>query len=555
MKKIFYILFVVLLTLSASVSARKKAQTIGDVPIADTILVPRDTLFLDAFYRAMNAFALEHYDTAYAYFQKCDLMQPGDAAVQEHLGLLYYASGDPAMRIDNQETTAARYYLREAWKNDTQHYWRGYLNYLYRSKQSEDADEAITVLEKTIADHPTLVDAMEILMERYSDLGRYKEALALQDRIDKEIGYSKQSAANRYELYRSMGKQKKAIQAIDDYLREDPDDYMFQVFRGDLYLAEGKLSSAKAAYDQQARLYPDNPYIHLSYAKYYEVIKDTAMMVKSIARALGSEELDFERKVQIIRQNADLLERTPEGMPKYLNDLCRAYPGEERAYYLLAQYYNHRGWVHAARLALMPILDIAPENNEHWKMQFELMSKDEATTPEEENAFIARAYAAQPNEPQWCYYMAYVYLRENQMDSAMMVIDQGIALGSEKEPMTYVSLHLLKGDLYMQKEDYPAMFAAYDVVLQYDPGNVYVLNNYAYSLAQTGGDLRRAEKMSQKTIEKEPDNAVYLDTYAWILHLAGQDMLARFYMQRAMDHLQGEPNPEYIEHYNTIFGK
>lgn len=66
--------------------------------------------------------------------------------------------------------------------------------------------------------------------------------------------------------------------------------------------------------------------------------------------------------------------------------------------------------------------------------------------------------------------------------------------------------------------------------------------------------LRKAEAMSRETIQEEPTNYMYLDTYAWILHLQGDDTLALFYMKKALQYFpQGqERKEEYIEHYEAI---
>jgi hypothetical protein len=40
--------------------------------------------------------------------------------------------------------------------------------------------------------------------------------------------------------------------------------------------------------------------------------------------------------------------------------------------------------------------------------------------------------------------------------------------------------------------------------------------------------------MSALTIREAPDNAMYLDTYGWIMHLKGNDQLALFYLNRAI---------------------
>lgn len=78
------------------------------------------------------------------------------------------------------------------------------------------------------------------------------------------------------------------------------------------------------------------------------------------------------------------------------------------------------------------------------------------------------------------------------------------------------------------------LYALYERVLALDPYNLMILNNYAYHLATHGGDLTKAEKMSAITIQEQPSNPTFLDTYGWILHLQGQDQLALFYLNRAL---------------------
>ena len=70
--------------------------------------------------------------------------------------------------------------------------------------------------------------------------------------------------------------------------------------------------------------------------------------------------------------------------------------------------------------------------------------------------------------------------------------------------------------------DTKSAYKAYDKALKIDPSYAPVLNNYAYYLSEEGKQLKKARSMSKKTIEAEPDNATYLDTYGWILHLLGK---------------------------------
>ena len=78
------------------------------------------------------------------------------------------------------------------------------------------------------------------------------------------------------------------------------------------------------------------------------------------------------------------------------------------------------------------------------------------------------------------------------------------------------------------------------------------MNNYAYYLSEQGLELEKAEAMSRKTIEADPDNANSLDTYAWILHLLGRDREALPYMEKA---IRLSPKSETLQqHLEVIKG-
>ena len=85
----------------------------------------------------------------------------------------------------------------------------------------------------------------------------------------------------------------------------------------------------------------------------------------------------------------------------------------------------------------------------------------------------------------------------------------------------------------------------------YDPDNIAVLNNYAYYLSLDNRDLERALSMSGRTLEAEPLNATYLDTYAWILFRMKRYKEALGYMEKALRYLDSD-NPEIYEHYGDV---
>ena len=64
-------------------------------------------------------------------------------------------------------------------------------------------------------------------------------------------------------------------------------------------------------------------------------------------------------------------------------------------------------------------------------------------------------------------------------------------------------------------------------------------------------DLKKAERMSAQCIKLEPDNATYLDTYAWIFFTQGNYTLAKFYIESALEKDKTNSS-ELVDHYGDI---
>jgi Tfp pilus assembly protein PilF len=110
----------------------------------------------------------------------------------------------------------------------------------------------------------------------------------------------------------------------------------------------------------------------------------------------------------------------------------------------------------------------------------------------------------------------------------------------------------IAGDVwYQQMEDKKKAYETYEQALKVDPDRTSVLNNYAYYLSLDGKSLRKALKMSARTIELEPDNATYLDTYGWLLYLLKRPKDAKPYFKHAMLY-GGKDSATILEHYSKV---
>lgn len=110
------------------------------------------------------------------------------------------------------------------------------------------------------------------------------------------------------------------------------------------------------------------------------------------------------------------------------------------------------------------------------------------------------------------------------------------------------------GDTQYQAGQEKAAYKTYEKALKLDPGYCPVLNNYAYYLCLKKRCLAKAEKMSRITVDKEPDNPTYLDTYGWILFLRGKAKEAKPCFKHAMLY-GGKDSAVILMHYSQVLEK
>ena len=141
-----------------------------------------------------------------------------------------------------------------------------------------------------------------------------------------------------------------------------------------------------------------------------------------------------------------------------------------------------------------------------------------------------------------------IYAMWDKPKKAIAAIDKYLELDPTDIRFLLFRLDLMERTKAKPKE----LYAMFDRILALDPHNLGTLNNYAWTLATHGGDLAEAERMSAITIREEPGNPTFLDTYGWILHLKGQDELALFYLQRALQNAEGATAKEVENHIRQI---
>ncbi len=538
MKRCFYILLTCLSLPIFALAAKKEAAT-------EIYLSPEEQCFRYYLYDAQRALEQDDYVRAVASYLFLVRQNPSDATAQQNLGVIYQAIGE-------KEWALQHYAI--AYQNDPISYWENYALLLYE----KDPKSAIRILERTQKSLPEDRDLLEALVNAYSYQAMWKKAIRIQEYICYLDGLTPYTVMPLYRLYVSSGQSKKALQLLDEYLDENTEDYRFQAFRGDVWLSLGEEEQALRLYYTEEQRHPDNPYVLLSLADYSIRTNDTTQCKNYILKALRSDAWSVEQKIQTLQNAGKWFAQQKGLMEQMLQELAEAYPLSEQVYDAQDKYYSAKGDYVKAAEALRQMTDINPNNPHTWGRWLQVLQSDTTAQDNNYEYVIRKGYQYKGNDHQWYYWMAALLVTKQEMDSAIVIAEEGIQLTVSTADDTryrFMMLSLL-GDMYLDKGDLENCYRVYDEALLLAPENAYILNNYAYTLSVNNGDLRKAERMSRKTIEKEPDNATFLDTYAWILHLQGQDFLAEFYIKKAMENqVTGKEDPILKEHYDIITQK
>jgi tetratricopeptide (TPR) repeat protein len=72
-------------------------------------------------------------------------------------------------------------------------------------------------------------------------------------------------------------------------------------------------------------------------------------------------------------------------------------------------------------------------------------------------------------------------------------------------------------DNYYRVDSLDTAFDTYEKAIRYDSENYMAYNNAGYFMAESGRDIEKAIRYTRYAVLSEPQNATYLDSYAWAL--------------------------------------
>lgn len=523
-----------------------KATSPADAPVARRELSPEQQRKYDYFFlEATRLKVKQDYTGAFGLLRHCLEIDPNGASALYEMSQYY---------MFLRQTQKGQDALEQAVANAPDNYWyaQGLAN-LYQ--QQQQTDKAIELLERMSVRFPTKQDPLFALLDIYGKQERYHDVIGTLDRLERRLGKNEQLSMEKFRAYLRMKDNHRALQEIEALTHEYPSDARYQVILGDLYLQNGKTREAYDIYQKVLKTEPDNPSALYSMASYYDQTGQQELYHQQLDTLLLNEKVAADVKTNIMRQMIAANEQT--GTPdstRLINLFDRMILTEQddaQVPMLYAQYLFSKDQQEKAVPALEQAIDIDPAN----KMA-RLMIVSASVKTEDYKRIIRvceSGIEAIPDALELYYYLAIAYNQAERPDSVLSVCRKALEHVTPETKDSEVSdFYAILGDTYQGKKLMREAYAAYDSALVYNPDNVGVLNNYAYYLSLERRDLDKAEEMSYRTVKAQPNNATFLDTYAWVLFEKRKYTEARVYIDNAIKN-DTEKSSVLLEHGGDIY--
>jgi len=496
------------------------------------------------FYEGLRLKENRQYDQSLETFLLCLSIDSLDAGVQSEIGMLFISIGlkDEAIK-----------FMEKAVKLQPSNWWYSarLITLLSEQKKWKRAIEVASSLQKK---YPNKVEVYNVLASLYKQTLELGKAIDAYDKLEGLNGIDESLSFEKFRLYIQLNKPKKGVAEIDKLVSKYPTEARYRVLRGDIFMQQNMNAKAFEIYQQVLKDDPQDAYVYVSLSEYYKAVNQPEKALESIVSALKNEQLDIETKIEVLGQYVEKLvqDSTKLGETETLFKLLvDRYPLEEQVHGYYARFLQYRKRNVEAISELETMLNINPKNEQTWLQLIQLYLSEQNL--KQLMLLTERAIENLPTIPQWYFYRAISQYQLGDYRGALATNLTALPLVSPEQSNLKSDFYSQIADIHFKLGEKEEAFVAYEDALKANPANIYVMNNYAYYLSLEKKELKKAELMSAKTVELEPKNCTFLDTYAWILYIKGEYSLAKFYIEKAVDNMPIGEDPGVIyEHYGDI---
>ena len=481
-----------------------------------------DHHYIQAFHEGLRFKTKGRVDEAIAKFEYCLTVRTDDDAV-------YYALSKLELQRDNPEKSA-EYILKAAEIDPVNTWYIQELAYMYF--ECEDYSNAVVNFKKLVEIEPNSIDWLYGYAEALVRNGQEKNAIDILIQAEDQAGKHPQFSLQRFQLYMDMGDMGNAESELVEARVLFPKDANIIANLVDFFFKTNRSAEGITMLQELVVADPENGRAHLALADHYQQTGDIPKAYKELRAAFSSTTLDVDTKAKLmIRVHETGVKIDPE-MYELLDVLIEVHPEEEIVYSIQGDYLLTAGdeseALEAYKKALMFNKDKYPIWNQVMIMEYQAGHYEEL-------------YAHSSECLEYFPTMTTVYLLNglsaNQIGKhyeAIDVLSYGFEIAlNDRELQAEFRGQI--GEAHFGKKDFSEGIKSYKKAIELDSQSTLIKNNFAIQLADSKQDLDLAESLSKQITKSSPNNAIYQDTYGWVLFQKGKFVEAKVKFELALE--------------------
>lgn len=385
------------------------------------------------------------------------------------------------------------------------------------------------------------------LAESYYNAGNVKKSLDALNRAEKITGPIEKIYLQREHLYLQQNKLSKAIKELDKLIKLYPGVTRYLGMKADVLLANGKQSQALKIYQQILKVEPNNGYALFALADFYKDKGDTSQAFSYFLNGMSSD-VEDRRKVEVMIEliPSNFFPNHQKQCIALIDNFIKSSPQSATPYLLNGDLYMAQRDFEEARNQYKKAIDVDPKAAIAWEQL--LFCNAQLNKPEFMQKDCELLITINPQNFQAHLFYTFSSYQLKEYNKAVEGALRALNLDALPEERSQLLSTLADAAHYDKR--YKLTDSAYTVLLELEPNNALALNNWAYFLCLRKERLDTALIMSARTLELQPGNASYLDTYGWILFVKGEAAKAKTYIEQSLA-LYPE-NAEVLQHLAEI---
>lgn len=463
-----------------------------------------------------------------------------DVAYYE-LGSIYLMSNQVDLAV---KTLELAYNLQP----DNQWYTLAYLNALGAGEQF---DILVEILKEKIKSDPEETEWEYQLAAAYFSQEKAKKAIKTLEKIEKEKGFSEKVTLLKASIYENEEEYELALLELEKVMALFPEAVQFRVVAAELCLKSGQEDQAATYYLDILESDSTNIFALTNLTDYYRKKEDFASSFKYLTRSFRNERIDARRKMAILSyylSDEKFINNYPNELERLLNVLEQVHPDDHEILLMASDFHIQTRAYDKAYWNLKSYLEVNTGNFPTY-MQAILLANAGALN-KELIYMTGQALKYYPDSADIRFFRGLGFYGLQNHKALIHNFDSVDFQDYTTEE--YVSQsEMLYAEAYYRLENFEKSDSIFEALIARDPQNYMVLNNYSYYLAEREEKLGKAEIWSREAIKNNPDNATFLDTYAWVLFKMKDYENAEKYIMMAIEK-GGENDPEVNEHAGDI---